>query len=247
MSDGQEYKRSGSGQRLGVIGGMFDPVHNGHIAVAQHAMDILQLDKVKLIPCYHPAHRTNATASADHRLAMARLAVKDIDGLEVDPIEINRQGVSYTVDTLTALRTGSKSPDAILVFILGLDAFTGITGWHQWERLFELTHLLVLGRKGAQLDKSMRKAAWFKERLKPGSSHLFKTASGSIYFDSNFAVDISSTDLRNHMAASAHNRIAVGTRKSIDASTRQSTDCTTSLPPAVLNYIREHKLYGYQE
>jgi nicotinate-nucleotide adenylyltransferase len=131
---------------LGILGGTFDPVHHGHLAIAEEAREVMGLERVLLIPAVIPPHkRDRAITSAEHRLAMLELATADNPALAVGRIELDRGGVSYTVDTLEALRaTGITDP----WFILSSEALEGFPGWRRPERVLGLCRLLVVPRAG---------------------------------------------------------------------------------------------------
>ncbi len=135
-----------AGARIGVVGGTFDPIHLGHLAVAKAALACGGLDRVYLVPSARPPHRRPAQASADDRLAMARLAAAGLDHVQVSDAELGRPGPSYTVDTLSELR--AQHPGAELFLVLGWDAAREIAKWHQPERVLELARVLVLNRTG---------------------------------------------------------------------------------------------------
>jgi nicotinate-nucleotide adenylyltransferase len=132
---------------VGLLGGTFDPIHFGHLRLAEEAREQLGLAQVRLIPAGEPPHRGTPRSPAEHRLAMARRAVAGNPTLAVDDIEVRHEGPSYSVLTLTRLRQqlGTQVP---LVLILGADAFEGLPSWHRWEALFELAHVAVANRPG---------------------------------------------------------------------------------------------------
>lgn len=127
-----------------LYGGAFDPVHEGHLAVARAVRDRLAA-RVALLPTGDPPHRGPARASAAQRLAMLRLALAQEPGLQVDTRELERPGPSYSVDTLREWRA-EIGPEAALALVVGADAFAGLPGWHCWQRLFELAHIVVASR-----------------------------------------------------------------------------------------------------
>ncbi|TWI04952.1 nicotinate-nucleotide adenylyltransferase [Luteimonas cucumeris] len=131
---------------LVLYGGTFDPVHNGHLAIARHARDALHAE-VHLMPAADPPHKGPTHADAEQRAAMLALAIGDAPGLQVDRRELQREGPSYTIDTLRELRAdiGDKAPVALLV---GADSFIGLPGWKSWRELFEQAHLVVAARPG---------------------------------------------------------------------------------------------------
>jgi len=133
-------------RRIGLLGGTFDPIHLGHLAVAEAALECGQLDRVLLVPSARPPHRRPAEASAEDRFAMARLAAAGRDRIEVSDAELRRPGLSYTVDTLRELR--AAYPDAELFLVLGWDAARDIRLWRQPEQVLELARLIVVNRPG---------------------------------------------------------------------------------------------------
>jgi nicotinate-nucleotide adenylyltransferase len=132
--------------RVGVLGGTFDPIHMGHVAVAKAAMECARLDRVLFVPSAQPPHRAAAEASAEDRLAMSRLAVDGDSRFEVSDVEVKRGGKSYTVDTLQELHR--SLPDDELFLILGWDAARLFRTWHQPEGVSALASLVIVGRPG---------------------------------------------------------------------------------------------------
>ncbi|GAB5497984.1 MAG: nicotinate-nucleotide adenylyltransferase [Pseudohongiellaceae bacterium] len=207
--------------RLGVYGGMFDPVHNGHIDAARYAVSLLNLDRLLLIPCATPNHRDPATASAEHRLRMLAMAIADYRKLAADAREIEREGVSYAVDTLAELRDEGDYQQ--LVFVMGLDAFNTLPQWHQWQRILELSHVLVLNRDGARLDDQAATATGLASRSVDTPEELFAEDRGSIYVAEDFDYGLSSTQVRRSLRAN------------------ERTD--NMLDEKVRLYIEDHRLY----
>ncbi|PKO54567.1 MAG: nicotinic acid mononucleotide adenylyltransferase, partial [Betaproteobacteria bacterium HGW-Betaproteobacteria-21] len=135
------------GGPLGLLGGTFDPIHNGHLRLAEEACDALGLERVRLIPAGQPPHRGEPGSTADNRLAMVQLAIGGNSHLELDDGEVRAPQKSYTILTLERLRQ-ELGPDRPLVLILGADAFQGLAQWHRWQELFALTHIAVANRPG---------------------------------------------------------------------------------------------------
>lgn len=212
--------------RLGVYGGMFDPVHRGHFEAARYAISLLNLDKLLLVPCANPNHRDPATASAEQRLHMLELVAAQHRRMEVDAREIHRPGISYSVDTLRELRAEAASharsarsdPDESgetdasresevsdaaqhIVFVLGLDSFNSLPAWHEYEKLFDLCHLLVLNRQGAEPDPKVKELVGWEQRRVNDPEDLFKQPTGRIYFAGDFHENISSTEVRQCLRA----------------------------------------------
>lgn len=132
---------------IGVLGGTFAPIHNGHLRLAIEARDQLGLSEVKLIPAASPPLRAQPAVPARRRLEWAQLAVAGEKGLSVDGRELARSGPSYTVDTLAELR--AEHPRARLFLLLGADAASRIGQWHRWQELPALAQLVVCNRPGA--------------------------------------------------------------------------------------------------
>lgn len=132
--------------KLGLLGGTFDPIHRGHLNAATTACETLSLDRVLLAPSRIPPHRSEPRASVYDRFAMVALATADDLRLVPSDVEIQRPGVSYTVDTLDALR--AASPNAEFVLIVGSDTFIEMAGWREPDRLFAMCEIAVVTRPG---------------------------------------------------------------------------------------------------
>lgn len=139
-----------------LYGGTFDPVHNGHLAVACNARDALAAD-IHLMPAADPPHKGPTHADAGQRAAMLALAVGETPGLCIDRRELHRAGPSYTVDTLRELRAGPGSA-LPLAILLGADSFLGLPAWKAWRTLFELAHIVIAERPGSHLDEALPRA-----------------------------------------------------------------------------------------
>ncbi len=132
---------------VACFGGTFDPVHNGHLQAAEEVRERADCLEVRLIPCHIPPHRMTPAAPAAARLAMLELALAGSPRLRVDARELQREGPSYTVDTLVSLRE-ELGEGVALGWVLGADAVAGLDSWRDWQRLPELAHLLLLDRPG---------------------------------------------------------------------------------------------------
>ena len=185
--------------RLGVFGGMFDPVHNGHIEAARYAKELLSLDLVNLIPCNIPNHKSQSHAPAKHRLAMLEAAIRDETGIEVDDIELRRSSVSYSAETLKSIKAQKRAHN--ITFILGIDSFNSITDWFDWEKLFSLCSFLVLGRSGLSFDKKIAERVQLQTRLAQSIPEFYREATGKVFMASNFNIDLSSTSVRAMLRA----------------------------------------------
>lgn len=132
--------------RLGLLGGTFDPVHLGHIAAAEAALDCADLDQVVFVPTGTPPHRPPAMASGEQRLEMCRLATADDSRFSVSNIELKRTGPSYTLDTLLALR--GENPHAELFLVLGWDAASQLRSWYRPDEVLALAPVVIVTRPG---------------------------------------------------------------------------------------------------
>ncbi len=142
-----EADSTGGRLRLGVFGGTFDPLHLGHLAVAQDVLEELELDRVVLVPAGSPPHKESGVETpATLRLRMVREAVAEDPRFEVLPLEVEREGPSWTVDTLGVLR--EQRPDAELFLLMGVDQWRSILSWKAPRRIAELARIVVMGRAG---------------------------------------------------------------------------------------------------
>ncbi|MCP4187095.1 MAG: nicotinate (nicotinamide) nucleotide adenylyltransferase [Gammaproteobacteria bacterium] len=138
---------------IGLFGGTFDPVHNGHIQLARQAASHLQLDEVQFLPCANPVHRQPPVASSEHRLNMLRAAIEHDPELTINTLEIDRGGPSYMVDTLHQILAQDKQ--MIIYLLIGVDAFNAIKGWKSVDEILNLVRLVVCRRPGSRLDRSI--------------------------------------------------------------------------------------------
>lgn len=152
-SDGTKPKNCGiTPAIIGILGGTFDPIHSGHMALANAALKKLDMQEIRIIPCYQPVHRQQPFATPEQRLTMVKIAVTEANNerLIVDESEIERKGPSYAIDTLKTLH--KKIPNAIFCWLLGSDAFANFTSWKDWQEILKLTHLIIVKRPEAELN-----------------------------------------------------------------------------------------------
>ncbi len=139
-------------RRIGVLGGTFDPIHHGHLFIAEEARVRIPLERVLFVPAAQPPHKTNVYfCPAKHRLRMVELAVASNTLFEVSTVDTDRPGPHYSVDMITLLQE-EYGPQTEFYFIMGLDSLAGIVTWHQPARLLELCHLAVASRRGYRAD-----------------------------------------------------------------------------------------------
>ena len=212
---------------IGILGGTFDPIHFGHLRLAQEALEQCNLAAVHFIPCGSPPHRNVPYASAQQRLSMTRLALQGNPAFVLDEREINRTDPCYTVDTLTALRTGLGAQQP-LCLLMGGDAFLLLHTWHEWKKLFELAHIVVMQRAGRPLGNAINEADAalrneYQARLAPVPYALHDAPAGVIVVINMPALEISATDIRRRCA--------------------EKKDTHYLLPDIVADYIQSQHLY----
>jgi nicotinate-nucleotide adenylyltransferase len=151
--------------RLGLLGGTFDPVHNGHVQAAVAVRSLLGLDRVMLVPAAVPPHRAvQPRASEFHRFAMTAMAVQNEVGLEVSDLELLTSGPSYTAATLSALHAKGFAPSQ-LFFITGADAFAEIATWWRYPAFLDAAHFVVVSRPGHGHDDLCERAPAVRPRI----------------------------------------------------------------------------------
>ncbi len=180
---------------IGVYGGTFDPVHVGHLRTALEIKEVLQLEKILFVPCAQPPHRKAPVICPESRARMLELAVRTQPGFHVERLEIEREGYSYTVDTLASLR--KQYEDKILCLILGMDAFLGLPQWNRWQSLFDLSHLVVMCRPGTRKMFPEQLERVVDQRQTLTAATLRTRRNGSIFFQQVTQLDISATEIRN--------------------------------------------------
>jgi len=212
---------------IGILGGTFDPIHFGHLRLAQELFEALKLKEVRFVPSGTPPHRAAPQALVEHRVEMVRLAVSGNGRFRVDDREARRPGPGYTFDTLTALRA-EFGADCPLALLLGADAFLELAAWHRWHELFLLAHIVVAHRPGGAVERWQQRmsqplAREYAARLmkQPLSVHL--APAGGIAVVAITALDISASAIRNML--------------------RSGEDPRYLLPDAVLDYIQTNRLY----
>lgn len=169
-------------KKIGILGGSFDPVHKGHITIAKIAIKMLNLDKVILIPCARHSQKSDFFTSVTHRLNMLHMAVENETNIQVDEIEINLIGISYTINTLKYLYNKEKNK---YFLIIGIDQLINFCSWFQWEDILCYAELIVFQRADMiikipnKLNSRMLKINRYI-RLIPSSSALYNISSTSI-------------------------------------------------------------------
>jgi len=209
---------------LGVLGGTFDPVHNGHVEVAIAARRVLGLARVVLLPSRIPPHRAvQPVATAFHRFAMTAMAVNGVDGLEASDLELSAPGTSYTSSTLERLHASGLQP-AQIFFITGADAFAEIATWHRYPEVLDMAHFVVVSRPGHEASALPALLPSLASRMhtRPERAERGEGKPAVFLIDWKTPV-VSSTEVRRRI---------------------RNGDALTGLaPPAVEQHIIQHRLY----
>ncbi len=200
---------------IGILGGTFDPIHNGHLHIATQVYQRLELEQLQFMPCALPVHRGAPRADAAERCRMIELALEDQPQFVLNRLEIDRQGPSYTIDSLREIH---RHQPLQLALLLGSDAFNGFGSWKQPRQILELAHLVVCVRPGIEIDDGL-----FAEHRADSIDDLLAAASGRILLLEVDAPDCSSSEVRAALARG-------------DIPRRW-------LPAAVADYIETHQLY----
>ena len=215
-----------SNRAIGILGGTFDPIHFGHLRLAEEMLEQARLREIRFIPTGTPPHRAAPKTPAHHRSAMVRLAIADQPAFVLDEREVVRTAPCYTVDTLRELRAelGAAQP---LCLLMGGDAFLQLHTWHEWQQLFELAHIVVGYRPGFTLEERIHGTTaelqrHYQQRLCAANA-LSQQPCGGITELAIPKLEISATDIRRRVAEGRTIRYL--------------------LPSAVANYIHQHQLY----
>lgn len=210
---------------IGILGGTFDPIHFGHLRLAEEVAQQLALSVVRFIPSGKPWHRDPPGATPEQRLEMVRWAIAGNPHFVLDEREVRKNSPGYTVETLTELRReiGGEQPMCLL---LGADAFLGLPTWHRWRELFELTHVVIAHRPGfsllqEQMDCLLREE--IEPRMSTGALSLHGLSGGLVMTCPITPLAISATIIRAGIGAGRSPRYL--------------------LPESVLDYIQTHQLY----
>lgn len=209
---------------IGLLGGTFNPIHFGHLRMAQELAEALHLNEVRFIPSANPPHKPMPFVSAELRTAMVQLAIADNPLFKFDSRELNRAGASFTLDTLISLREefGSK---VSLVLIMGSDAFIKFDTWHRWQEIITLCHIALVQRPDkvptTPLSKTLE--TFLQQHYTEHSDDLHSTAAGFITMQAITPLEISSTAIRQTL--------------------QNQRSARYLLPKNVLDFIASNQLY----
>jgi nicotinate-nucleotide adenylyltransferase len=210
-------------RRVGVLGGTFDPVHLGHLAVGRAAATAFDLDEVRLVPARVPPHRPGPQASGHHRFAMAALATQDEPRWTVSDIELRRAGPSFSIDTLAEMATAEALAATQIFFLIGTDAFAEIATWSRYPALLDHAHFVVVTRPGLGVEALRARVPDLTSRFR-GVDDTRTSATTTLVLLQVATPDVSSTAVR--------------------AAAARGESLADLVPGPVERYIRKHDLYG---
>ena len=217
-------------KRIGLLGGTFDPIHTGHLALARRFADLLQLTELVLLPAGQPWQKAGVSAP-HHRLAMTRAAAASLDmggvTVTVATEEIEREGATYTVDTLAHWRE-REGAKASLALLIGADQLVKLDSWHDWKRLFDLAHVCVETRPGFDIGTLPAEVAAEVTARRASPEVLRNCAHGHVLIDETLMIDVSATAIRQAANTTAGASV---------------NDARAQVPSAVWDYIVQHHLY----
>ena len=204
--------------RIAILGGTFNPIHNGHLAAARSVSSTFRTDEVHFVPAYSAPHKqSHECLSAFHRFAMVALAIAPFDGFRASTMEVDSMEKRYTVDTLERMR--AESPEGELIFILGTDMYRDFETWKDYRTLFRLAHMAVVHRPGFEFRNDLA-----PHRVVGEDEQVQLPATPGVFYLPFVEQPISSTEIRDAF--------------------RRGDDTTRWLPPLVWNYIDKNNLYS---
>ncbi|WP_347556363.1 nicotinate-nucleotide adenylyltransferase [Robbsia sp. KACC 23696] len=230
-------------KRIAILGGTFDPIHEGHMALGQRFAHVLALDELVLMPAGQPWQKSGVSSPA-HRLAMTRLAATElarrlaattnenatpdapVTHVSVGTDEVERKGNTYTVETLQAWRP-MVGADASLSLVIGADQLVGLDRWHDWLHLFDYAHICVEARPGFDLTNVSPAVAAALAQRRCDAEAIRRRPCGGIFIDQTLDLPISATEIRDL----AHRGLAYGAK------------ACEHVPDTVWHYVRDHHLY----
>jgi len=210
---------------IGIFGGTFDPIHYGHLRTAFEVLQALRFGEVRFIPSGDPPHRGTTFANAELRYEMVRVAIERQSGFVIDDRELRRDGPSYTVDTLAAIRREFSGQS--LGLILGMDAFLGLATWHRWDEILDLAHIIVAHRPGWRIPDTGPLGELLAGYRQHRVEDLHENTHGRVHVHAVTQLEISSTEIRELVNAGG--------------------DPQFLMPDAVRNLIASSKCYGTLE
>jgi nicotinate-nucleotide adenylyltransferase len=213
---------------FGLLGGTFNPIHFGHLRMAQELAESLSLDEIRFIPSANPPHKPPPLATAEHRAALVKLAIDDNPLFQFDDRELRRNNStstpSYTIDTLESLRS-ELGGNVSLILIMGSDAFTKFNTWHRWQEIIGLCHIALVQRPVSSNKETLSKSleTFLHNHYTEQVNDIHEAAAGFITMQAITPLEISSTSIRHALQIKSSARYL--------------------MPDNVLDYIRNNQLY----
>lgn len=209
---------------IGLLGGTFNPIHNGHLRLAQELADALNFNEVRFIPSANPPHKTAPKISAQHRAAMVQLAITDNLLFKLDTRELDRTGASFTIDTLISLQE-ELGGSVALCLMMGSDAFSKLNTWHRWQALLDFCHIILVQRPASATQPKLAEelSVLLHNHYTENISDLTNENAGYIHMQKITALDITSTNIRAQLEAGVSPRYL--------------------MPDNVIAYIKKNNLY----
>jgi len=214
--------------KIGIFGGSFNPIHNGHLEAAKIVQEKLHFNRLILMPSFQtPLKNPDELASPDHRVAMIQLAIQEVPRAECSTLEIDRQGLSYTIDTATQVHRELNEDDE-LYWIVGLDSFVKIREWKEYQKLFSLMHFVVLIPPGYDFPLGVLPGTLISKYQRGETDEDFASKQGSrIFFYESSLAAMHSTEIRERISSDGN--------------------VSKFLPSSVTDYILTNGLYGAQK
>lgn len=212
-------------KKIGILGGTFNPIHFGHLHIAEEIAKNCSLDEVRFIPSANPPHKATPQVSAEHRATMVNLAIRNHPTFMLDDCELKREGASYTVDTLTVLRK-NLGAQVGLFLIMGSDAFAYFDTWHRWQEILDYCHIVLIERPNHEntlenFSETIKN--FYLSHHKNNLQDFQKVPNGFITTQTITPLAISSTDIRERL--------------------KNNKSVRDLLPQQVFAYIQENRLY----
>lgn len=187
-------------QLIGLLGGTFNPIHFGHLRMAQELAEALNLAEIRFIPSANPPHKAAPTVSAQQRAEMVHLAIADNPLFKLDTRELNRTGASYTIDTLISIRE-ELGVEVSIGLIMGSDAFSKLDSWHRWDELLNYCHIVLVQRPENQTQPklSSQLTVFLTDNYTENSDDLTEKSAGYIHMQQVTAQEISASKIRENI------------------------------------------------
>ncbi|WP_372771257.1 nicotinate-nucleotide adenylyltransferase [Pseudoalteromonas sp.] len=200
-----------------ILGGTFDPIHSGHLALAKQANQLLKPDKVLFMPCKQPVHKATSGITSAHRINMINLAIQNDANFAIELREINRDTPSYALESLISFR--QQYPTEPIFFLIGMDSLNTLHTWFKWQECLANSNFLVFQRPGETFQPDPQVAPYIQGNINDSLEQL--PLAGHIYLAQHQQVAISSSELRSNLMQLKND----------------------FLPEAVSDYIKQHRLY----